>query len=107
MLRRNLTQREQGVTIDFIRQQIKIAFLDVTADQAKTAVIAYERSGRSEQERQLPQNRQKKFVRESVHASLKYTMKQQRKQSVSSTADLSMREMQQNCLRSRTLTEDS
>lgn len=37
-----LTQREQGVTIDFIRQQIKIAFLNVTADQAKTAVIAYE-----------------------------------------------------------------
>lgn len=37
-----LAQREQGVTIDFIRQQIKIAFLDVTADQAKTAVIAYE-----------------------------------------------------------------
>lgn len=37
-----LTQREQGVTIDFIRQQIKIAFLDVTVDQAKTAVIAYE-----------------------------------------------------------------
>ena len=37
-----LTQREQGVTIDFIRQQIKIAFLDVTADQAKTADIAYE-----------------------------------------------------------------
>ena len=37
-----LTQREQGVTIDFIRQQIKIAFLGVTADQAKTAVIAYE-----------------------------------------------------------------
>jgi len=37
-----LEQREQGVTIDFIRQQIKIAFLDVTAEQAKTAVIAYE-----------------------------------------------------------------
>lgn len=37
-----LTQREQGVTIDFIRTQIKIAFLNVTADQAKTAVIAYE-----------------------------------------------------------------
>ena len=37
-----LTQREQGITIDWIRQQIKIAFLDVTADQAKTAVIAYE-----------------------------------------------------------------
>ncbi len=38
----SLTQREQGVTIDFIRQQIKIAFLDVTAEQAKSAVIAYE-----------------------------------------------------------------
>ncbi|RDU24271.1 triose-phosphate isomerase [Anaerosacchariphilus polymeriproducens] len=38
----SLTQREQGVTIDFIRQQIKIAFLDVSAQQAATAVIAYE-----------------------------------------------------------------
>lgn len=37
-----LTQREQGVTIDWIRKQIKIAFLNVSADQAKTAVIAYE-----------------------------------------------------------------
>lgn len=38
----SLTQREQGITLDLIRQQIKIAFLNVTADQAKTAVIAYE-----------------------------------------------------------------
>ncbi|MEG0107535.1 MAG: triose-phosphate isomerase [Lachnospiraceae bacterium] len=37
-----LTQREQGVTIDFIRQQIKIAFLGVEASQVQTAVIAYE-----------------------------------------------------------------
>lgn len=37
-----LTQREQGITIDWIRQQIKIAFLNVTAEQAKAAVIAYE-----------------------------------------------------------------
>ena len=36
------TQREQGVTMDFIRQQVKIGFQGVTADQAKTAVIAYE-----------------------------------------------------------------
>ena len=28
--------------MDFIRQQVKIAFLGVTAEQAKTAVIAYE-----------------------------------------------------------------
>ncbi len=38
----SLVQREQGITIDWIRQQIKIAFLNVTAEQAKTAVIAYE-----------------------------------------------------------------
>lgn len=38
----SLTQREQGITIDWIRQQIKIAFLNVTPEQAKTAVIAYE-----------------------------------------------------------------
>ena len=37
-----LTQREQGITLDWIRQQIKIAFLGVTAEQAASAVIAYE-----------------------------------------------------------------
>ena len=37
-----LAQREQGVTMDFIRQQVKVGFLGVTAEQAKTAVIAYE-----------------------------------------------------------------
>ena len=38
----SLTQREQGITIDWIRQQIKIAFLNVPADKAAAAVIAYE-----------------------------------------------------------------
>lgn len=38
----SLTQREQGITIDWIRQQIKIAFLNVTAEQAASAVVAYE-----------------------------------------------------------------
>ena len=37
-----LTQREQGVTMDFIRQQVKIGLQNVTAEQAKTIVIAYE-----------------------------------------------------------------
>ena len=36
-----LEQREQGVTMDFIRQQVKVGFLGLTADQAKDAVIAY------------------------------------------------------------------
>ena len=38
----SLTQREQGITIDCISQQIKIAFLNVPADKAAEAVIAYE-----------------------------------------------------------------
>ena len=37
-----LEQREQGITLDWIRMQIKIAFQNVTAAQAKEAVIAYE-----------------------------------------------------------------
>lgn len=37
-----LEQREQGVTMDFIRQQVKVGFLNVSADQAKESVIAYE-----------------------------------------------------------------
>ena len=38
----SLTQRKQGIYIDWIRMQIKIAFQNVTAEQAKKAVIAYE-----------------------------------------------------------------
>ena len=37
-----LTQREQGIAIDFIRTQIKIAFQNVSADNASNSVIAYE-----------------------------------------------------------------
>lgn len=38
----SLDQREQGITIDWIRQQIKIAFQNVTAEDAKKAIVAYE-----------------------------------------------------------------
>ena len=59
----SLTQREQGVTMDWIRMQIKIAFLNVTVEQARVA-------------------------RRSVTASRKcMTMRRQRR-SVSSTAVL-------------------
>ena len=37
-----LEQREQGVTMDFVRQQVKIGLQNVSATQAKTIVIAYE-----------------------------------------------------------------
>ena len=38
----SLEQREQGITNDLVRMQTKIALKDVTADQAKKAIIAYE-----------------------------------------------------------------
>lgn len=38
----SLAEREQGVTADLVRYQVKIALLGLTAEQAKTAVIAYE-----------------------------------------------------------------
>ena len=37
-----LEQREQGITIDWVRMQIKIAYQNVSADEAKNTVIAYE-----------------------------------------------------------------
>ena len=38
----SLTEREQGVTIDLVRLQTKIALKDVKAEDAKKVVIAYE-----------------------------------------------------------------
>ena len=38
----SLEQREQGITIDWIRQQIKVALLNINADDVKKAIIAYE-----------------------------------------------------------------
>ena len=37
-----LEQREQGITMDWIRQQVKVGFQNVTKEQAMQAVIAYE-----------------------------------------------------------------
>ena len=38
----SLTQREKGVTMDFVRQQVKEGLCGVSADEAKNIVIAYE-----------------------------------------------------------------
>ena len=75
-----LEQREQGVTMDFIRQQVKVGFQNVTSLMSQ--------SGQSEQEKQLQQSRLRKFAKESVSASLKFMMKLQQKQFAFSTADL-------------------
>ena len=37
-----LEQREQGITMDWIRMQVKVGFQNVTKEQAMQAVIAYE-----------------------------------------------------------------
>ncbi len=38
----SLEEREQGITIDLIRSQVKIAFMNVSAEDAKGVIIAYE-----------------------------------------------------------------
>lgn len=38
----SLEEREQGITIDLIRSQVKIAFMNVSAADAKGVIIAYE-----------------------------------------------------------------
>jgi len=37
-----LEQRKQGITIELVRQQVKIALKDISSEQAKNIVIAYE-----------------------------------------------------------------
>ncbi len=96
----SLTQRKQGIYIDWIRMQIKIAFQNVTADQAKTAVIAYEPIWA------IGTIRQKKSAWQSVTASKKYMTRLRQKRSVSSTADLSMQAMRQSCSANRISTAD-
>ena len=38
----SLDQRKQGIAIELVRQQVKNALMDISADQAKNIVIAYE-----------------------------------------------------------------
>jgi len=38
----SLDQRKQGITVELVRLQTKIALMDISADQAKNIVIAYE-----------------------------------------------------------------
>lgn len=83
-----LTQREQGITIDWIRQQIKIAFLNVTADQAKTAVIAYEPIWAIGTGKVATTEQAEEVAQLSVYALERFTMRLQLRQSVSSTAAL-------------------
>ena len=99
-----LTQREQGVTIDFIRQQIKIAFLNVTAAQAATAVIAYEPIWAIGTGKVATTEQAQEVVRQSVSASLRSMMMQPQQLSVSSTADPYLLPALPSCLHRQTST---
>ena len=70
----SLEQRELGVTMDWIRLQIKSDLAGVTADQVKSMVIAYEPIWAIGTGRQLHQIRHRKYVRESVISSLRSTI---------------------------------
>ena len=83
-----LEQREMGVTMDWIRLQIKSDLADVTADQVKGMVIAYEPIWQSVPARLLPPSRQKKSARVSVSASLRCMIPILQKLFVFSTAVL-------------------
>ena len=72
-----LEQREQGITIDFIRQQIKV----------RKQLLLTNQSGQSEQVRQLHLIRLKKYVQLLELASLKYMMMLQQQLSESSMVD--------------------
>ena len=89
----SLEQREMGVTLDWIRLQIK-------SDLA--GVAAADVAGLSEQERQLLQIRHRKYVEQSVSASEKSMMMQQQMQFVFSMADLLMLVTQQSFSLSQT-----
>ena len=96
-----LEQREMGVTLDWIRLQIKSDLKDITAEQVASMVIAYEPIWQSEPARQQQPHRHRKSARQSATASLRYMIPIQLRRFVSSTADLSMQEMRQNCSHSR------
>ena len=64
----SLEQREQGITMDWIRQQVKVGLQNVTAEQAKTMVIAYEPIWLSEQAKLLQASRLRKSAKVSVSA---------------------------------------
>ena len=100
----SLTQREQGITIDWIRQQIKIAFLTYRQTRLQKLLSLMSRSGQSVPARSLRLSRLRKYAERSVHASLRSMTKPQQKRSVSSTAVLYPLEAHRNCSHSRTST---
>ena len=80
----SLTQREQGITIDWIRQQIKIAFLHVRQSRRQRRLLLMSLSGPSAQARWLPPSRRRRFARPSVTALPRSMTRRLRRPSVPS-----------------------
>ena len=57
-----LEQREKGITLDFVKEQIVEAYVGVTKDQVLHTIVAYEQSGLLEQERLQLQRRHRKYA---------------------------------------------
>ena len=83
-----LTQREQGVTMDFIVSRLKLDSRVLQQIRLRQQLSLTSQFGQSEQVKQLQLSRLRKYAQVFVHASLKSMMKQQQKQSVSSMVDL-------------------
>ena len=79
----SLEQREMGITLDWIRMQIK-----------HPLSLHMNKSGQSLPEKRLLQTRHRKYAALSVHASQKCMTRQPQMQSAFSTAALSMQLMQ-------------
>ena len=77
-----LEQREMGITLDWIRMQIKSDLVGVSAEQA----ASMSRSGRSEPVRLLPLSRPRRYVRRFVTVSQRFMMTLRLRQSAFSTA---------------------
>ena len=84
----SLEQREMGVTMDWIRFQIKSDLTGVTESKYRNWLLHMNRSGLSVQARLQRQSRLRKSARESVSASQRCMTLQPQKQYVFSTAAL-------------------
>ena len=91
-----------GVTLDWIRLQIKSDLKDITAEQVASMVIAYEpiwAIGTGKTATTAQAQEVCKAIRDCIAEV--YDTDTTLRRFVSSTADLSMQEMRQNCSHSR------
>ena len=97
----SLAQREEGITLTFIKGQIEAAFADISAEDAVKVVIAYEPI--LEQAKLLHLNRHKKSAKLFEKISGQSMEMRQQMLFVFFMAAVSMLKMRLNCLRRKIL----